>query len=221
MTSRARPGGAAALAIAHRRHGLTAGVLLAMTLAGCAAPTTFARTWEDPAYRGGPLRKVAIFVVHRDAAVRQLAEEEAVRRLPPGTLGAPGHALESAADADDPEGMAARLRARGFDGTIAFYFVGTGTARTWVPAQAFPVAVGPPSFGSFYGMSRREVHVPGHYEQTRVVLVQTRVYTLAPERLVWAGDSETPDPRSPRQTIDSVIGATMKALEETGLLPAR
>jgi hypothetical protein len=38
---------------------------------------------------------------------------------------------------------------------------------------------------------------------------------------VWAGDSETFDPRSMREVVDSVVAAGVKALEAAGLLAVR
>ncbi|HVQ73927.1 MAG TPA: hypothetical protein VMT79_00150 [Candidatus Binatia bacterium] len=77
------------------------------------------------------------------------------------------------------------------------------------------------SFESGYGTSWHEATAPGHYEEEPIARVETRVYTLSPERMVWAGDSETFDPRSMREVVDSVVAAGVKALEAAGLLAVR
>jgi hypothetical protein len=196
-------------------------LIAALVLAGCGGPTRFTRTWTDADYEGGPLRRVAIFVMHRDPAVRKLAEDEAVKALPAGTRGAAGYALVSPATENDAAAVAAQLTRAGFDGVILSRFAGRSTVNTWIPPRRYRSLQGMTSFDYGYRTSWEEFRTPGHYEEEPVARVETRVYTLSPERMVWAGDSETFDPRSMREVVDSVVAAGVKALEAAGLLAVR
>ncbi|HVQ73928.1 MAG TPA: hypothetical protein VMT79_00155 [Candidatus Binatia bacterium] len=119
-----------------RRAGAT--LIVALLLASCGGPTTFTRTWKDAAYAGGPLRKVAIFVMHKDPAIRKLAEDEAVKALPAGTEGAAGYALVTPAEAKNAEAVAARLRSAGFDGVLLSRFAGAQHGEHLGPPPDLP-----------------------------------------------------------------------------------
>jgi hypothetical protein len=52
----------------------------------------------------------------------------------------------------------------------------------------------------------------------RIVSLETQLYSLGNDRLVWAGRSETTNPQSVSKLIDSVIKHVLKALHSEGLL---
>jgi len=203
---------------------LAAVVILSGALsASCssAGPTKFTKTWEDPAYRGGPFRRLAIFLVAKNPNVRHQAEDEAVRRLPAGTQGTAGYRLIPPAAERDPEAVAAKLRAEGYDGAIVSRFVGVAEERTWNPARTYQVASPSGSFPVFYGVSWDTVTIPGHYTEQKVARVETNLWALSPDRLVWAGLSDTVDPESPQHVIEGVVDALFEHLQAAGLLAAR
>ena len=55
----------------------------------------------------------------------------------------------------------------------------------------------------------------------RIVAIETQVYSLPNDRLVWAARSETTNPRSVTKLTDSVIKHVMNALQKDGLIVSR
>ncbi|GEM_PF-1018302 len=49
--------------------------------------------------------------------------------------------------------------------------------------------------------------------------LETRLYDVKTESLIWAGESQTKNPETTGQAIGQVVDAVMKALEKNGLLP--
>ncbi len=49
--------------------------------------------------------------------------------------------------------------------------------------------------------------------------IETRLYDVKTESLIWAGESQTKNPETTGQAIGQVVDAVMKALEKNGLLP--
>jgi hypothetical protein len=218
--SAAVPGTRSRSDMASRPWAATAGLLVLLALGGCAS-TRFANTWKDPAYQGGPLRRVAIFVVHPDQGIRRLAEDEAVRRLPRGTQGSSGYRLASPSEEQNPETVMSRLRAAGFDGAIVSRLAGVDRTQTWVPPTVALTPAPVWTFPGYYGYAYQQVYSPGYLQQDTIVRVETNVYALDVNRLVWAGTSQTFNPDSTRDVIEEVVGATVKELEKDKLLAER
>jgi hypothetical protein len=192
-------------------------------LAGCAS-TRFSQIWRDPDYRGGPLQKVAVFVVTKDESVRRFAEDQAVRNMPPGTL-----AVASWTIFDKPEGDIERVKARltqeGFDGAIVVHEVAVDKIQSYVPPSLEPHPVGPvfvrPNHRSFYGYytwAYGYTYRPGYTIETTKVLVETLVYPLPEGRPVWSGVSETINPDSTADVVEQLVRLTRAELQRAGLI---
>jgi hypothetical protein len=54
--------------------------------------------------------------------------------------------------------------------------------------------------------------------QDRVVSIETQIYSLKNDKLLWAARSETTNPRSVSRLGDSVIRHVIKALHKDGLM---
>jgi hypothetical protein len=52
----------------------------------------------------------------------------------------------------------------------------------------------------------------------QIVQVETKIYSLADEKLIWAGVSETSDPSGLRQLVDDVAEAATRDLKKQGLI---
>src|SRR3569623_676876 len=102
--------------------------LFALLMSACAA-TRMTETWVDPAFHGGPLKKIAVFVVYDDEAVRRLAEDQAVAHLPALTQAVASYTLFPKLGSGERERIRARLIAEGFDGALVTRLVGDQRER--------------------------------------------------------------------------------------------
>ncbi len=47
----------------------------AVALAGCVGPTKIVQQWQDPAYTGGPMKRVLVIGITREGTVRRVFED--------------------------------------------------------------------------------------------------------------------------------------------------
>ena len=79
-------------------------------LAGCAG-TSLTSTWDNPDYRGGPVKKLAVFAMVKDDGLRRFAEDQMVRKIPAGTRATAGHLLFDTPGEDKDKVRAALVEA--------------------------------------------------------------------------------------------------------------
>ena len=60
---------------------------------------------------------------------------------------------------------------------------------------------------------------PGYYETQTILRLETNLYDVESGELVWSGQSETFDPNSVEDVIDSVTQAVARRLRDEGLIP--
>ncbi|MBW2401787.1 MAG: hypothetical protein JRG80_21455, partial [Deltaproteobacteria bacterium] len=75
--------------------------------------------------------------------------------------------------------------------------------------------------GGYYGYYRTSwevVHEPGYYKTNTTVRLETSLYDLQSRSMVWDGKSDTMNPNSVTDTIESASRAIAKQMKKDGVL---
>jgi hypothetical protein len=185
----------------------------AALLAGCA--TRFVNVWKSPEWSGPALRSVLVVGKTRDPAARRSYEdamcaslEKIGVRAEPSHRQLPGEALER-------EAIARAVAAGGHDGLIGARLVGVDQRETYVPAGPGPYPgpyVGWRRWGGFYE--------PGYVQVDQIARIETQVWSLEGDgTMIWAGSSETVNPRDIPDLASSLADETVETLQKAGILP--
>lgn len=220
--------------------------LAALALAGCGASTTFASSWRNPTaeplnLKGQP---VAAVVMIDDEANRRVAEDTLASEISHyGAKGIPMYRLMPGHKEGDEAEAKATLEKAGIKGVVvmrpmgvrqevetsqvyssAYYggywggYYGYGWGNAWgAPVSPYRTAYGPQQMYP-YGTGV-DVGSSGTYTTTtEIVMVETLVYSLVQNQLVWAGRSETTDKPKLQVFVIELTGLAAKELGRLGLL---
>jgi hypothetical protein len=197
------------------------GLLIAAAgLASCSPSTRFTDTWKDPSLTVIDFKKVAVFAITQDYSLRRVAEDELVKSIKKRqavasyTLIAPEHN-------QDVEYAKAKVKEAGCDGVITFRILGVDEKTTYVPGSVTTMGAYPApyySFGGYYGYAAPMVYEPGYNITEQYVTVETNIYRMSDEKLVWSGRSETVDPSSVTELVRQNAQEGALLLTEKGLI---
>jgi len=197
---------------------LTAGVML---LAACAGtPTTFTSTWKSPdVHTITPVGKtIAAVFVSKNEGQRRAAEDLMVQDL--NARGAKGVAsytiIPSGGQGMNGDEARKQLRAAGADGAVVMRVVGKDQQVTYSPGTAYPAYYG--GFGPYWGYGWGAAYSPGYLQTDTLVSVETLVYSLTADKLVWAGTSTTQNPDNLQALIAAVANAVAQEMQAEGML---
>ena len=187
-----------------------AGCLLAITLSSCSATHVVTR-WQDPATSHIAFTKVLTLVIGGDQSLVRAGEEDLCRqvtRVPckPAYLAIPD-SMRSDIDA-----AKALVRKEGFDGALVFRVVSDREQVTYVPPSYGP------TFWGYYGYAR--AYNPGSYRTDQLVRVETSIYSITQDKLLWVGTTETVNPKSLSTLIEELSKAVRRELVLEGAIPA-
>src|SRR5688500_6375224 len=199
-----------------RRRGNTTamtGALLLLLVAGCSSPKVTSR-WRDPDF-AGPIqfKKAVVLAIHPDAAVRKVAEDEMVAQIGTGRAVA-GYNVVSDDERKDVAALRSKVEAQGIDGAVTMKLASSHTETTDVPNPA-----GAQPFYNYYDQAGALATAPRTTVTTRIVGVQTNVYTVADGKLIWSGTVELQNPSDAHQVVDDVAKAVRDQLRKEKLLP--
>jgi hypothetical protein len=77
------------------------------------------------------------------------------------------------------------------------------------------------NYYGFYNYAWGYVSWPTIYGEDVEFDLETRLYDVKTETLIWAGETKTTNPKTTGEAIGQVVEAVMKELEKNGLLPKR
>lgn len=190
-------------------------VAAAVALSGCYHSTRLAATWRDPT--AGPIRfhQPVVVFVSKDAVFRRTMEDKLASHFPNSVQ---SYRILSDNDMTDGARVLHLLDQKGYDGAIIMDVVNVTNVVNYTPGTYW--YGGPPyySFAGYWGTAWGYPYDPGYISTNTVVSIETQIYSLKSDKLIWAARSETTDPASVSKLGDSVMRHVMHELQEEGLV---
>ena len=184
------------------------------------ATTTFQSTWRSPDARPLKLsgRKVVGVFVSKNEPLRRRAEDAMAREISArGAQGVPAYTILTEEEVRNRDAAKAKLEQLGFSGAVVMRVVGTQTQITYEPAY-WSRPYYRYFWGGYWGWGWGTVWEPGYLVADKIVTVETLVYSLEQDQLVWAGVSKTVDPAQIDPFISELATAVTKQMAKDGLL---
>jgi len=195
-----------------------------MTLFGCAS-TSFVTSWKDPTAQPLEVKgaKVAAVAMVKDPTARKVAEDALAKAISEhGAVGIPMYQLVPTASPDSEAVVRAALEQAGVSGIVVMRPVAIDKETVTTP-----VVYSSPSYSGYYGgyygygwgspwgptmVSGGETYVD------TIVSIETQIYSLKQNKLVWAGRSKTTNPEKVDQLVSEVARAASEELVQAGLI---
>ena len=198
---------------------------LTTTLAGIAVATAilsaapkFTSVWKSPeaASESFAGKKLAALVMTGDDSLRVAGEESLVRELTARGL----QAVATYRIAPKEELQSAE-RAKGWfekanvQGVVVMRPVSKEKSTTYNPGTWMNPYYG--TLWGYYGYGWGSLYIPGSYSQDTIVVVETTIYSVPKDKLLWAGVSETKNPKDLRRFVEDLVKESVKELHKQGL----
>jgi len=189
-------------------------VILASALA-CASgsKTHLTDSWREPSTTQLAFKRTLVVYMSPNAAARHEVEDRLASRIPNGV---PAYRAIPDLSHTDPAQARQQLQGQGFDGVVAMRVVAVEQTGDYVPGSNWYASKR--GFDAFWGPSWVVVEDPGYRVDNRVVTVETRIFSIPENRLVWAGRTQTENPKSVDKLVESTADAVGSQLREQGLI---
>jgi hypothetical protein len=180
----------------------------------------FVSTWKsvDAGSTSFAGAKVAALIISDDQNLRVSGEEALVREL--ATVGVPSavasYRLVPREELRDPDKARGWYERAGVQGVVSMRLVKADTRQTWSPSMW-----GTPYYNSlwgYYDYGWTNVYDTGVTRTETVVVIETLIFSVPMNKLLWAGVTETTNPKDAGRIIKDVVAATVKEMQKQGLL---
>ena len=214
---------------------MTKHCLLALCLAACSVPackttdTNFSQSYRNPGYEDTIFEKIMVIAIASDQESRR-AFEDALSSAIGGAAQSSIGVLPKEEQISEDE-LHAAINAGGFDAVLLSRLLSIEKSQEYTPPKKYnnprtryyPASpgwgYGYGGFYGFYGTTFAEVHEPGYFDTSTTLKLETNLYSVATNELVWTGQSETVDPESIDDARASITAAVAKKLRDERLIP--
>jgi hypothetical protein len=186
-------------------------------LASCTSAPVVTDSWRDPGVKDFAPKKTLVIAMSTEESFRRVAEDEIVRQLDEGS-GAASYGILAASDMNDAHKLAQLARAQGFDGALVVRVLEVDKVQQHVPAAYSPIFLhftDQNNSSAFYWPTRFD---EGYTYTEKTYRVETNLYALADDKLVWSGVVQVRDPGSVRELASQNSKAVLPELRRQKLL---
>jgi hypothetical protein len=194
--------------------------LFVLVAAAATAAPTFLSVWKSPEvsrlnFAG---KKVAALVITDDQPLQQSAEEALTRELTArGVTALPSYRIVPREEIKSAEKARGWFERQTVEGVVALRPVSREKEKTYssvVWSSGYY-----PSFWGYYGYGWSNLYVaPVSSRTDTVIVVETLIYDVTRDRLVWAATSETRNPKTLQSFITELVAAAVSEMKKMKLV---
>jgi len=191
-------------------------ISITLLLFNSCSSTKLVSSWRNPesTVDTKKLKQVWVMCLVKDETTRRVAEDELASRMP-GVFMPTYNKFPSSMLKNNPDQVNSEVLKSGYDGIVIMRLVSKDKATSYVPGNS------PSYYGGwygYYGYAAPYYYDPGYYRTDEYYTVETNVYTLNPDKLIWTGMTETVNPNSVQTTIKEIADAINFQMKKEGFL---
>lgn len=194
--------------------------VLAMLAGSCGTSTQMAEVWRDPAFKSpAPVTKVMIIGIGESDRRIMSFEDQMGRKFAARKLAVVAGASVIPRDTISRDALVKMIRDTGSQLAITTRLVGMDQEQQYIPGSTYYTPVGGYAFTPYYYSSYAVVSDPGYVVNYKVYKLETNVYDVASEKLVWSGLSKITDPANMADATNSLGNRLISELSAAKIIP--
>lgn len=201
-----------------------------LILASCGSGTTIVNSWRDPDTTTAKeeFKKIMVVALIKDEATRRIAENRIT------AIGPKFHSSYNLLNGNNldltKEQKIKILQDENYDAVVTMRLVDTTKETDYVPGTNTSIYYGGMGYGGMYGYGygfsnwygtySPVYYDPGYYQETTYYMVETNVFSLKANKLVWTGTTKSANTSSQDLglLVDSIIATVMVEMKKDGFI---
>lgn len=181
--------------------------------------TRITSSWREPdkSVVVEKLNKVLVVALFKDETSRHKAEDQMA-----GYLNGKGIVSYNYLDANfnkaNEELLRAKIRADGFDGAVTMRLVDVDKEKIYTPGNMSFYPRYYRNFSGYYYRSWSNYSQPGYYATTKTYTIETNVYSIKEDKIIWSGLTETTNPGGVKKMTEEVAQVVYKKMIKEGFI---
>lgn len=200
---------------------LVSAVIFSIFLVTSCANTKITSVWMDQSKQGTSYKDILVIGIAEEQHNRRLYEEQFTSQLSAiGIESEVSYKILPEGTSINRDTVAEAIKGKEIDAVIVTHLVAVDEETVYRQ----PTTTYRPTYGhynglySYYPHVNTYVHEPGYYTKHDVVKLETNLYEVESESLVWSAQSRSFAPESAKEVIDDLVKLVIKDLKEKELV---
>ncbi|MBW8362679.1 MAG: hypothetical protein K0M56_10900 [Kaistella sp.] len=193
-------------------------ILLMLFLNSCTS-TQIVSSWRDPDshLHSGDWKKVLVLALLRNETDRRRTEDEMVKYLQGKGVTSYSYLGESF-NIKNEEVLRSRLKNDGFDAAVTMRLIDIDREKIFIPGQQYNYPVYYDNFSRYYHRNWPYYNTPGYYTETKKFIIETVIYSIPGDKIIWSGVTETYDPAGSEKLTAEIAGTIRQKMLQEGFI---
>lgn len=182
----------------------------------CVPATEMQQTWSNPQQKDSTklFQKILLVALLKDSYTRKIAEDKLAEEVKPRGVVSYNYLPNYQANTDTNL-LSDRLKQDGFDGIVIMRLITTNKNSVNSPGN-YPSYYN--SWLGYYSTTYPLYSAPGSSSANQIYNIETNVYSLSADKLLWSGVTSAVNISDKKQMIDRVIAIVKQRMKNEGFI---
>jgi len=192
-------------------------LVVLISLVSCGPSTKMEKSWMEPgaSVTTSAPNKTLVIAMVKDETSRRVIEDQLVKRI--GSPSVSSYTLISTdmlKEASD-EALKKVITDGKFTHVLLMRLADVEKETSYVPGTTTSFYGG---YGRYYGYGAGMYSTPGYYTTDKNYFVETTVYSINPDKLIWTGTTKTVNPSKVEKTVNDIADVVTEKMKKDGFL---
>lgn len=194
-------------------------LLLLLFFVSSCSTTKITSSWREPEkhLHKGEWNKILVVSLLKNEISRRKVENEMVKYMNGKGIVSYNYLDENFNKKNEDE-LRKKIKADGFDGAITMRLIDVDKEKIYIPEQRNVYPDYYHDFSRYYHRNWIYYTTPGYYVVTKTFIVETIVYSIKDDKIIWSGITETFDPDGVKNMTREIAKVIYKKMIEEGFI---
>jgi hypothetical protein len=192
-------------------------LFVGIALASCTPSTLLVKSWSDPVatVTPGPGNKTLILAMVKDEGSRRIIEDELAKRMKGSAVVSYSFLVPEILNQANVDYLAQKLKEGNYTHVLMMRLANVEEETSYVPGTTSVYYGG---YGRYYSYGAGYYTNPGYYTTDKNYFVETTVFSVEPDKLLWTGTTKTVNPSRVERTVNDIADAVVEKMKSDGFL---
>ena len=193
------------------RHLILSALVIA-TLASCGPSTKIEKSWMEPGSSVSPAasNKTLVVAMVKDETSRRVIEDQLAKRIGAGAISS-----YTIIPSGNEDALKQKVSEGNFTHILLMRLADIEKETSYVPGTTTGFYGG---YGRYYGYGYGMYSTPGYYTTDKNYFVETTVYSVNPDKLLWTGTTKSVNPSKIEKAVNEIADAVTEKMKKDGFI---
>lgn len=187
------------------------------TLFSCSPSTKIEKSWVEPGAKvtRDSQTKVMIIALVKDEVSRRVIEDELAKRVKAPWVASYRLLTSEMIQAASDEALNNLITSQKCTHVLVMRLADVEKETSYVPGTTTAYYGG---YGRYYGYGAAMYSTPGYYTTDKNYFIETTIYSVNPNKLLWTGTTKTVNPSKVEKTVNEIADVVIAKMKDDKFL---